>query len=83
MLKNLKIFFKKSKDKKNGNFLKKVSISTLICFLINSISFVYPNQSLPSNLVFSSQYGKVIETFEGNSPEKIYLIKDLHCDPNI
>ena len=39
------------------------------------------NQSTFKNLEINKDFGEIVEHFEGNKPQKVICIEDLHCDP--
>jgi hypothetical protein len=50
-------------------------------------NFVYATTIIPgsslNNLIIPSSMGKIIDSFKGIGNDKIILIQDLHCQPNV
>jgi hypothetical protein len=65
------------------NLKKIISSILLITFLLSNLhGYELYNQLNPNNFYLQTNLGKITDSYQGNSGNKVILIQDLHCDPN-
>jgi hypothetical protein len=81
----INLFYKKIKvnlEITQNSVIKKIALITLLSFMISGMNnYAYANANIVKDInnpvMISSEYGKVIDRFEGRSKEKIILIQGV------
>ncbi|MFC1485171.1 hypothetical protein ACFL5N_01815, partial [bacterium] len=65
---------------------KVITIIALSCFLVSAASSYTYAATIPTveaRLILPANLGKIVDKYQASDPEKIIIIQDIHCDPNV